>query len=101
MVQMHIVNLQMQVQSRPKMLHYVAPQHALLSGPSAMQMLSQQHHAHIASTVTAMLPSDESPFAQAAVPQRRGRKRRAPPTVTASQITCQAAKQPESRPKSC
>ena len=62
------------------------PQQAASSGPSAMQMTSQQHHAHITHTVTAVSPSDDLHVAQA-VPQRRGHKRRALSTVAASQIT--------------
>ena len=65
------------------------PQHAASSGPSAVQMTSQRHHAHITHTVTAVLPSDDSHVnvVQAPVPQRRGHKRRALSTVAASQIT--------------
>ena len=65
----------------------IMPQHAASSGPSAVQMTSQRHHAHITDIVTAMLPSDDSHVSQAPVPPRRGHKRRAPSTVTASQIT--------------
>ena len=63
------------------------PQHAASSGPSAAQMTSQRHHAHITHTVTAVLPSDASYVAQAPIPQRRGHKRRALSIVAASQIT--------------
>ena len=64
----------------------IVPQHAASSGPSAVQMTSQRHHAYIPDTMTAMLPSDAS-VAQAPVTQRRVHKRRAQPPVTASQIT--------------
>ena len=80
------------------------PQHAATSGPSAVQMTSQRHQAHITHTVTAMLPSDVLHVAQAPVPQRRGHKRCAPSIHCCSKPdhpTCQAAKQPESRFKSC
>ena len=62
-------------------------QHATSSGPSAVQMTSQRHHAHIIHTVTAVLPLNYSHVAQAPVPQRRGHKRRALSTAAASQIT--------------
>ena len=63
------------------------PQYATSSGPSAVQMTSQQHHAHITHTVTEVLPSDDSHVVQAPVPKRQGHKRRAPSTVAAGQIT--------------